>query len=275
MTGSDDNATPERGEPIERARLLERVVAELPLGLCVKAADGAPLYANAAAIRHGANGLPRPSGAAGARALVKADEGEALRNRTYEVTRHAIVVDGARYEVATSNDVTDQVGLQEDLFRRAFFDDLTGLPNRGLLENGVRDLIEEGRGEAQLALALIDIDNFKHINDYYGRAVGDALLVKIARRIAGQIRSSYMLARLGGDEFAVLLTPTGALDELGADIERLSGRLKEPFFVDGHEIFSSASIGVSLYPAHGRDFEALRVSAGVAMDRAKGAPRAG
>ncbi len=84
-----------------------------------------------------------------------------------------------------------------------------------------------------------------------------------------------MLARLGGDEFALLLAPTGALDELGADIERLSGRLKEPFFVDGHEIFSSASIGVSLYPAHGRDFEALRVSAGAAMDRLKGGAKGG
>ena len=264
----------------------------MPLGLCVKAADGAPLYANAAAIRHGADRLPGPIGAAGARALVQAHDGEAQpdRNtdprggegprdrpadRTFEVIRHAIVVDGARYDVATSADVTDQVGLQDELFRRAYFDDLTGLPNRGLLENGVRDLIEEGRGEAQLALAFIDIDNFKHINDYYGHAVGDALLVKIARRIAGQIRSSDMLARLGGDEFALLLAPTGALDELGADIERLSGRLKEPFFVDGNEIFSSASIGVSLYPAHGRDFEALRVSAGAAMDRLKGGAKGG
>jgi diguanylate cyclase (GGDEF)-like protein len=269
MVDSEDGPAPRRREPIESALLLERIIGELPLGLCVKAADGAPLYANAAAKRHGADRLPVPTGAAGAGALVQGDDGDTRPDRTFEVIHHAVVVDGARYEVATSADVTDQLRLQDELFRRAYFDELTGLPNRGLLENGVRDLIEEGRGEAQLALAFIDIDNFKHINDYYGHAVGDALLVKIAQRIAGQIRTSDMLARLGGDEFVLLLTPAGALDELGADIERLSGRLKEPFFVDGHEIFSSASISVSLYPAHGRDFEALRASAGAAMDRLK------
>ncbi len=292
MTDSGVGAKQGREEPSDDARLLEKIVRVLPLGLCVKAPDGTPLYANDAAIRHGADRLPRPAAAAPSRALVQADEAKAQcdgdadqreaacsptgrADRTFEVIRQAIVVEGVRYDVATSADVTDQVRLQDDLFRRAYFDDLTGLPNRSLLENGVRDLIDDTRGEAKFALAFIDIDNFKHINDYYGHGVGDALLVKIARRLASQIRRSDLLARVGGDEFVLLLAPIGGVDELGADIERLSARLKEPFFVDGHEIFSSASIGVSLYPSHGRDYEALRVSADAAMCRLKSGAKGG
>ena len=294
MTSSEGGAEHGREEPIDDARLLERIVGALPLGLCVRASDGTPLYANDAAIRHGADRLPPAdaAGAAPARAFVQAAEGSARSDRnadqpeesrsqtrraerTFEVVRHAIVVAGASYDVATSADVTDQVQMQDDLFRRAYFDDLTGLPNRSLLENGVRELIEDSGGETKFALAFIDIDNFKHINDYYGHGVGDALLVKIARRIAGQIRPSDLLARVGGDKFVLLLAPIGGLDELGADIERLSARLKEPFFIDGHEIFSSASIGVSLFPSHGRDYEALRVNADAAMDRLKGGAKGG
>ncbi len=285
MTGSD-GAQQELGEPVDGARLVERIVRALPLGLSVKTAEGAPLYANDAAVRHGADRLPS-GGAAPARALVQGDEEAAPADRqaagsltrraerTFEVVHHVVVVEGARYEVATSADVTDQVQLQDELFQRAYFDELTGLPNRSLLENGVRDLIETGRGEAPFALAFIDIDNFKHINDYYGHGVGDALLVKFARRIAGQIRASDLLARVGGDEFVLLLAPTGGVDELGVEIERLSARQKEPFFIDGHEIFSSASIGVSLFPLHGRDYEALRVNADAAMYRLKGGAKGG
>jgi diguanylate cyclase (GGDEF)-like protein len=292
MTNSAAGAKPEREEPSDDARLLERIVRVLPLGLSVKSPDGTPIYTNDAAMRHGADRLPRPAGADPLPALIQSDDGyeprdhgadcrDAARSsiqradRTFEVVRQAIVVDGARYDVATSADVTDQVRLQDDLFRRAYFDDLTGLPNRSLLENGVRDLIEETRSEAKFALAFIDIDNFKHINDYYGHSVGDALLVKIARRLASQIRLSDLLARVGGDEFVLLLAPVGGVEEIGADIERLSARLKEPFFIDGHEIFSSASIGVSLYPSHGRDYEALRVNADAAMYRLKGGAKGG
>jgi diguanylate cyclase (GGDEF)-like protein len=165
--------------------------------------------------------------------------------------------------------------LEDELFRRAYFDDLTGLPNRGLLEKAVEDLIEAVSEQTKFALAFIDIDNFKYINDYYGHAAGDDLLVKIARRIAGQIRSTDMLARVGGDEFVLLLSPIGDLDELNADIRQLSERLKEPFFIDGHEMLTSASIGVSLFPMHGIDHQALRAKADAAMYRMKGAAKGG
>jgi diguanylate cyclase (GGDEF)-like protein len=266
-------------EPADGSRLLEEIVRVLPLGVSIKTADGTPLYANAAAIDHGADRLRAddPSGAS----PEAADPGRIIRSRmriderAIEINHHAIVVRGARYNVATTADVTDQMRLEDELFRRAYFDDLTGLPNRGLLEKAIGDLTETGSEETEFALAFIDIDNFKHINDYYGHAAGDDLLVKIARRIADQIRSSDMLARVGGDAFVLLLSPIGAVDELDADVRHLSERFREPFFIDGHEVLTSASIGVSLFPMHGNDPLALRANADAAMDRLKGAAKGG
>jgi diguanylate cyclase (GGDEF)-like protein len=275
-TPSDEGLIPEEDD---RARLLEEIVRILPLGVSVKDADGVALYANDAAIEHGADpprgaALPGPSpsvenGGAITRSLTKVGE------RTIAIDRHAIILRGARYIVATSADVTEQTHLEDELFGRAFFDELTGLPNRSLLEKAVRDLIDTGSPENKFALAFIDIDNFKHINDYYGHATGDGLLVKIAHRIADQIRSSDMLARVGGDEFVLLLSPIGGLDELNADVKLLSERLKDPFFIDGHELLTSASIGVSLFPKHGMDHQALRANADTAMYRMKGAAKGG
>jgi diguanylate cyclase (GGDEF)-like protein len=283
MTDSRGGASWSRGGLIEGPeydpRLLEEIVRVLPLGISIKSAGGTPLYANAAATGHGADR------SRGGDLSSAAPEGEnsgrivrsrtTVNERTIEINRHAIVVRGARYNVATSADVTDQLHVEDELFRRAYFDDLTGLPNRSLLDKGVGDLIEAGSEKTKFALAFIDIDNFKHINDYYGHTAGDALLVKIARRIADQIRSSDMLARVGGDEFVLLLSPIGGIDELNADVARLSERLKEPFSIDGHEILTSASIGVSLFPAHGRDHQALRANADTAMYRMKGAAKGG
>ena len=275
-------------EPDDGARLLEEIVRALPLGVSIRTADGTPFYANAAAIGHGAHRLRQddPSCASlwpEAATERGGDENQGritrsqarIDDRTIEINRHAIVVRGARYDVATSADVTDQVNLEDELFRRAYFDDLTGLPNRALLEKSVNDLIEGGHGEAKFALAFIDIDNFKHVNDYFGRPAGDGLLVKVARRIADQIRASDMLARIGGDKFVLLLNPIGDADELNADVAHLSERLKEPFFVDGHELFTSASIGVSLYPRHGGDHQALSANADAAMVRMKDAAKGG
>jgi diguanylate cyclase (GGDEF)-like protein len=290
MTNSSNCARKSQEEPADSDRLLEEIVRALPLGVCICAADGTPLYANHAAIRHGADRWRRdearaenPSAAAPAHAGERDQRADRkawriekkLSDRTVEILRHAIVVQGASYDVATSADITDQVHLENDLFRRAYFDDLTGLPNRSLLEKGVQDLIDSRCEGTKFALAFIDIDNFKHINDYYGHSAGDGLLVKLAGRIASQIRSSDLLARVGGDEFVLLIAPIDGVDELNADIERLSARLKEPFFIDGHEIFSSASIGVSLFPEHGCDHEALRANADTAMYRMKAGAKGG
>jgi diguanylate cyclase (GGDEF)-like protein len=276
-------------EPSGAGGVLEEIVRVLPLGVAIRRPNGASLYVNDAAKAHGAD---RWQKRAPPLDLAEGDErdqeraGEASRggaarvqweddSRAIEMTRRTIVVGGAHYDVATSADVTERMRLEEELYRRAYFDELTGLPNRSMLENGVGELIHGAAGETPFALAFIDVDNFKHINDYYGHSVGDDLLVRIARRIADETRPTDLLARVGGDEFVLLVSPLGALDELKANVENICERLKAPFFIGGDEIFTSASIGVSLYPTHGRDHQALRIKADAAMYRMKGAAKGG
>jgi c-di-GMP phosphodiesterase Gmr len=164
--------------------------------------------------------------------------------------------------------IREQKAIQDELFRRAYYDELTGLPMRRVIERHVNDLLDED-GCEQFALAFLDIDNFKHINDYYGHAVGDALLIEVARRLGLDLRESDMLSRISGDEFLLLLNPIRSQQEVAEYIQFLLQRLRAPFFVDGSELFASASIGVSLYPEHGSGYDALRQNADIAMYRVK------
>jgi diguanylate cyclase (GGDEF)-like protein len=164
---------------------------------------------------------------------------------------------------------------QDTASRAAAFDDLTGLPTTVSIERTVAALIAAGGAAASFALAFIDIDNFKHINDYYGHAIGDGLIERFARRIGDMLGPGDVLARVGGDEFVLLIARAGPLAPLHASIAGLSGRLKQPFFIEGYEIFSSASIGIGVYPEDGRDYGALRVNAHSAMAFGKGVAKGG
>lgn len=246
----------------ETAELLARVVDALPLGVAIHdRASGSSLYANAAALAFAreadANLAPDAAGP----------------RRAQEAVRHAIELDGRRYDVVTVHDASERNRVEDELAKRAFFDDLTGLPKTNLMQQTVNAMIAEGA--PPFALSFIDVDNFKFINDYYGHGVGDQLLVKIARRISENSRGSDLLARVGGDEFVLLTAPLTSATEVGPEVERLSARFREPFFIDGFEIFASASIGVSLYPAHGRTYEVLRANADSAMYRVKESTKGG
>src|SRR5262249_55565327 len=152
--------------------------------------------------------------------------------------------------------------------------ELTGLPNRSLIRECVEEMLERGDGRS-FALAFIDVDNFKHINDFYSHAIGDALLVKFAERIIASLRASDVLARISGDEFILVIDPLASQGELATIIGHLLEQLKRPFFIDGFEVFTSASIGVSVHPEHGRDYEALRRNADSAMYRVKSGTKGG
>lgn len=185
------------------------------------------------------------------------------------LTAHKPVdIDGRKLLLSSSLDVTDQKVIEDELFRRAYYDELTGLPNRAVIERHVTALLEDHR-QHHFALAFLDVDNFKHINDYYGHAVGDALLVGIAKRLSLELRDTDVLSRISGDEFLLLLDPITSEAEVAGHIEFLLQRLKAPFYIDGTEVFASASIGISLYPEHGRNYEALRQNADIAMYRVK------
>jgi c-di-GMP phosphodiesterase Gmr len=170
--------------------------------------------------------------------------------------------------------ITRHKEIESDLARRAYSDELTGLPNRTTIEERVDEVLRAGDA-GSFALAFIDLDNFKHINDYYNHAVGDALLVKVARRIADVVRETDMLARISGDEFLLFVHPVGGDEHILSVVENLLEKLKQPFHVEGCELFTSASIGVSIYPDHGRSYEELRRNADSAMYRAKNGAKGG
>jgi diguanylate cyclase (GGDEF)-like protein len=171
--------------------------------------------------------------------------------------------------LSSSTDISEQKALEDHLFRTAYYDELTGLPMRRVIEHRVNSLLQRDEPQGRFALAFLDIDNFKHINDYYGHAIGDALLVEVAKRLGMSLRESDMLSRISGDEFLLLLNPIQSEHEVAEYIHFTLERLKAPFFIDGSEIFASTSIGVSVYPDHGRSYQALRQNADIAMYRVK------
>jgi diguanylate cyclase (GGDEF)-like protein len=182
-----------------------------------------------------------------------------------------VPVGGQVYELSLVLDATEQTRREQALIRRVYFDELTGLPKRGLMEESVTALI--GTNPEPFALAFFDLDGFKNINDYYGHTFGDHLLTALSRRISGMLRPTDMLGRLSGDEFLLLLSPIKGRDDLALDLEWLSERVKEPLIVDGFEIFPSASIGVCVYPDDGRTYDQLRANADRAMYSSKAASK--
>jgi diguanylate cyclase (GGDEF)-like protein len=171
--------------------------------------------------------------------------------------------------LSISIDITERKRIEDEWTRRAYLDDLTDLPNGLFMQEHVEDVIRRVGAGGRFALALIDLDNFKHINDYYSHAIGDALLVRAAERIARRLCESDLLARISGDEFLLLLDPLEDIDKVRAPIRNILQDLKQPFHIDTFEIFTAASVGVSVYPEHGRDYEALRRNADSAMYRVK------
>jgi cyclic di-GMP phosphodiesterase Gmr len=171
--------------------------------------------------------------------------------------------------LSSSADISEQKAVEDHLFRSAYYDELTGLPTRRVIEHRANSLLQRDEPQLRFALAFLDIDNFKHINDYYGHAIGDALLVEVAKRLGLNLRDSDMLSRISGDEFLLLLNPIQNGQEVAEYVHYTLERLRAQFFIDGSEIFASTSIGVSLYPEHGRSYDVLRQNADIAMYRVK------
>src|SRR5438445_166311 len=171
--------------------------------------------------------------------------------------------------LSSSVDISEQKAFEDQLFRSAYYDELTDLPTRRVIEHRASSLLRRDEGDVKFALAFLDIDNFKHINDYYGHGVGDTLLVEVSKRLARDLRCSDMLARISGDEFLLLLSPIQGAHEVEEFLQSTLSRLSAPFFIDGSEIFASTSIGVSLYPDHGTSYNVLCQNADLAMYRVK------
>lgn len=167
-------------------------------------------------------------------------------------------------------DITERKQAEERMQRLAHHDALTGLSNRFSLESRLEQaLLAAHRESLRLAVMFIDMDRFKNINDTHGHHVGDLLLIEVASRLQNIVRSSDIVARLGGDEFVVILT--GNPDEASVThiAEKIVEHLGQPYLLDGVELNSSPSVGVSLYPDQGEDAKQLMKHADAAMYCAK------
>lgn len=172
------------------------------------------------------------------------------------------------------SDITRNKLIEQQLQRMAFHDDLTGLPNRSLCKERLNHEIKVAhRRDEQLAVLFLDLDRFKYVNDTLGHSSGDLLLLEASRRIQACVRESDTVARLGGDEFMVVMTSVTS----AKTVERIAGNiiqaLADKFVLHGHEVGIGVSIGISLYPDNGTDYDELTKNADAAMYRAKEAGR--
>jgi diguanylate cyclase (GGDEF)-like protein/PAS domain S-box-containing protein len=159
-----------------------------------------------------------------------------------------------------------------EIDRLAYYDTLTGLPNRVQLHRLMGQLIADGQPGARIAVMFLDIDHFKDVNDTMGHSVGDELLISVTRRLRAQMRPADTLSRQGGDEFVVVLPNCDAAGA-AAIARRILDGLESPIQLGGKLVPVSASIGVSIYPDHATDIEGLLRHADAAMYKAKQAGR--
>ncbi|HBV89049.1 MAG TPA: GGDEF domain-containing protein [Desulfosporosinus sp.] len=172
--------------------------------------------------------------------------------------------------VLVFRDVSYKRNHMKELAHQAQHDALTGLPNRLLFNEHLRQAIAQAkRKKGKLAVMFLDLDRFKLINDTMGHNLGDQLLIHVAERIRQTLREGDTVARQGGDEFLVLLPEIRDELEAASVSERICGIFAQPIILEGNEIYISASIGISLYPTDGNDLEALVKQADTAMYYAK------
>jgi diguanylate cyclase (GGDEF)-like protein/PAS domain S-box-containing protein len=173
--------------------------------------------------------------------------------------------------VALFSDVTEAQRQQEEIERLAYYDPLTRLPNRRLLSDRIEQaLAVAARHATRVAVCYLDLDRFKPINDRFGHEFGDALLIEVARRLEGAVRTHDTVARLGGDEFVLLLTELRSEAESEPILDRVLQLLAERFTLgNGHAVEISASIGIAFFPGDGTNADALLRHADQAMYEAK------
>ena len=184
--------------------------------------------------------------------------------------------------VGTAQDISERKRSEREIHRLAYYDSLTGLPNRVLFKDRVTQAIAHARRyQYHLAVLFLDLDRFKLINDTLGHNVGDLLLKHLADRLSESIRHSdsigrstetvqtHELARLGGDEFTVLLTNLKDVQDASKVARRILEGLAQPFLVSGHEIFVTVSVGIAIFPADGDSVDMLLKNSDTAMYHAK------
>ena len=174
------------------------------------------------------------------------------------------------HHIASYTDISDRKAAEERIYRLAHHDPLTGLLNRFSLESRLEQSLMTARREGKkVAVMFIDLDRFKVINDTLGHHVGDDLLIEVAHRLKECVRESDIVARQGGDEFVVVVTGMDDPSTAATVAAKISRNLAAPYVVGTHDLYSTPSIGISLYPTDGADVDELMKNADTAMYHAK------
>ncbi|WP_432362575.1 sensor domain-containing protein [Sporosarcina sp. UB5] len=184
-----------------------------------------------------------------------------------------IAKDGKVVEVVgTAIDITQRIEAEKVIQHMAYYDSLTGLPNRRNLQEKIKQKIAKADDGDRFSVMFLDLDRFKNINDTLGHHVGDQLLVAVGQRLRDCVQIDDAVARLSGDEFVVLID-TADTDELTTLAEQIINDISQPYFFDNQEVFVAPSIGIALYPDDGEDYSTLIRSGDTAMYLAKEASR--
>lgn len=172
-------------------------------------------------------------------------------------------------------DITERKKYEEKIQQMAFHDSLTGLPNRKLFSDRLGIVLAQARrNKKKVGIVMLDLDNFKDVNDTLGHDVGDTLLKAVAERLSGILRKSDTVARFGGDEFVLIFPDMEVIEEAIQVVQKIIDRFHKPFLIDTHQLVVTTSIGIAVYPNDGMDEEILMKNADIAMYQAKQAGRA-
>jgi len=194
-------------------------------------------------------------------------EVEHADGRWFQVSEQRLPEGGC---ISIATEITERKEAERRIDFLAHHDGLTELPNRALFHDRLAmSLAQANRGRSQVAVLLINIDNFRHVNDSRGPSVGDLLLKEIARRLIECGRTADTVARLDGDEFAIIQGPLESADEAAILAEQVIASISEPINIDNEKIIVDASVGVTLYPADAADMTQLVKNADIALSRAK------
>lgn len=174
--------------------------------------------------------------------------------------------------IALQKELTELTQKEAQFRHLAYHDGLTGLPNRNLLQDRFHQAISQAkRHHKPLALLLLDLDEFKRVNDKLGHDSGDKLLQAVALRLTKIIRGGDTACRYGGDEFVIMLPEIDSTKIATALVVKIGGCLSKPYIIDGHKIYMDVSIGIAVYPRDGQTFNHLMKQADTAMYRSKSA----
>ncbi len=176
--------------------------------------------------------------------------------------------------IGVFTDITHRKEADEKIWHQANYDVLTDLPNRALLVDRANAALQRAQRErTAMALMFVDLDHFKHVNDCYGHAAGDAVLIEVARRISSALRKSDTVIRQSGDEFIVLMPLIHHIADASRVAEKVIGSLAAPYTIGGHKTYLSASAGIAVYPSDGDDVETLLRHADISLYKGKQAGR--